>query len=69
MFLIGILNFLIPPYGADLLVVLGSVYPGVFGAGTLSEALLGTAYGAVDGALAGLLIAWVYNFFVERSGN
>jgi hypothetical protein len=66
MFLIGILNMLIPPYGADILVVLGSVYPGVFGAGTFSEALLGAAYGAIDGALAGLLIAWVYNYCVER---
>jgi len=69
MFLIGILNVVIPPYGADILVVLGSVYPGVFGAGTVSEALIGTAYGAIDGALAGLLIAWVYNFFVERFGS
>jgi hypothetical protein len=67
MFLIGVLNMLIPPYGADLLVVLGSVYPGVFGAGTLQEALLATVYGVVDGALAGWLIAWVYNFFAERS--
>lgn len=69
MFLIGILNVVIPPYGADLLVVLGSVYPGIFGAGTVSEALLATAYGAIDGALAGVLIAWVYNFFLERSGS
>lgn len=69
MFLIGILNVVMPPYGADLLVVMGSVYPGIFGAGTVSEALLGGAYGAIDGALGGLLIAWLYNFFLERAGS
>jgi hypothetical protein len=59
---------MIPPYGADVLVVMGSVYPGIYGAGTMSEALLGAGYGAVDGALGGLLIGWLYNFCVERFG-
>jgi len=68
MLILGILNMTIPPYGADILVVMGSVYPGIYGAGTLSEALAGAAYGAIDGALGGLLIAWLYNFLVERSG-
>jgi hypothetical protein len=68
MLLIGLLNMTMPPYGADLLVVMGSVYPGIYGAGTLSEVLLATVYGVVDGALGGLLIAWVYNFLVERLG-
>ena len=69
MFLIGILNAVMPPYGADLLVVMGSVYPGIFGAGTASEAFLGAAYGAIDGGLAGLVIAWLYNLFLERAGG
>ena len=68
MLILGILNMTIPPYGADILVVMGSVYPGIYGAGTMSEALLGAAYGAIDGALGGLLIAWLYNFVVERLG-
>ena len=68
MLVLGVLNMVIPPYGADILVVMGSVYPGIYGAGTMSEALLGAAYGAVDGALGGLLIAWLYNFTVERFG-
>jgi hypothetical protein len=68
MFVLGILNMVIPPYGADILVVMGSIYPGIYGAGTMSEALIGAAYGAIDGALGGLLIAWLYNFFVERFG-
>lgn len=68
MLILGILNMVIPPYGADILVVMGSVYPGIYGAGTMSEAFLGAAYGVIDGALGGLLIAWLYNFVAERSG-
>jgi hypothetical protein len=68
MLILGTLNMMIPPYGADVLVVMGSVYPGIYGAGTMSEALLGAAYGAVDGALGGLLIAWLYNVVVEKVG-
>ncbi len=68
MLVLGVLNMVIPPYGADILVVMGSVYPGLYGAGTLSEALIGGAYGAIDGVLAGLLVAWLYNFLVERAG-
>jgi hypothetical protein len=68
MLILGTLNIVIPPYGADVLVVMGSVYPGIYGAGTLSEALLGAAYGAIDGGLGGLLIAWLYNLVVERLG-
>jgi hypothetical protein len=68
MLILGVLNMVIPPYGADILIVMGSVYPGIYGAGTLSEALLGAAYGAIDGALGGVLIAWLYNLVVERLG-
>lgn len=68
MLILGVLNMVIPPYGADILVVMGSVYPGIYGAGTLPEALLGAAYGAIDGALGGLLIAWLYNLTIECLG-
>jgi hypothetical protein len=68
MLILGGLNMVIPPYGADILVVMGSVNPGIYGAGTMSEALMGGAYGAIDGALGGLLIAWIYNVAVERLG-
>jgi hypothetical protein len=69
MFLIGMLCMLAPPYGVDFFVVMGSLYPGLYGAGTLQEVLLGTAYGFVDGLLGGLLIAWVYNSFSARDGK
>jgi hypothetical protein len=68
MLVLGILNMVLPPYGADIMVVMGSVYPGIYGAGTMSEALTAGAYGAIDGALGGLLIAWLYNFLVDRVG-
>jgi hypothetical protein len=68
MLILGVLNMVIPPYGADILVVMGSVYPGIYGAGTMPETLIGAAYGVIDGALAGLLIAWLYNLVVARLG-
>jgi TRAP-type mannitol/chloroaromatic compound transport system permease large subunit len=71
MLFIGALHLLIPPYGAEILMVLGSVYPGIASAteaGKIypSGVLLGGVYGLVDGAIGGFLVAWVYNFFLGR---
>ena len=69
MLIIGVVHAIIPSYGAGFFEVMGSVYPGFEGAGTAGDVLLGTVYGLVDGALGGLLIAWVYNFFLGRFGS
>ncbi len=69
MLLVGVLNLVRPPYGAEFLIVIGSVYPGIHGAGTLSEVLLGTVYGIIDGGIGGFLIAWLYNLFARRTGE
>ena len=66
MFLTGAANLVWPGYGAGFLGVMDSLYPG-YQAGTASfaQVLVGTAYGAVDGAVAGALFAWVYNRFAK----
>ena len=66
MLIIGVAHAMIPSYGAGFFDVMGSVYPGIEGSDTLGDVLLGAVYGLVDGALGGLLIAWVYNFFLRR---
>lgn len=59
-----------PSYGGAFLDLVGSLYPGVGhgGAGTtghFTNALLATAYALVNGFVGGLIIAWVYNFFLR----
>ena len=66
MLIMGVVHAIIPSYGSGFFDVMGSVYPGIEGSGTAGDVLLGTVYGLVDGALGGLLIAWVYNFFLRR---
>ena len=65
MLLVGILNFLFPPYGGEFLRVMSSVYPGYSAAPTFWGVLLGTLLGALDGAVAGFLVGWIYNRFLR----
>lgn len=64
----GILNMLWPPYGEHFLLTVSSVYPGYHATSTMGDVLVGTGYGAVDGGICGLLLAWIYNFFVAEKG-
>lgn len=69
--LAGLINLAAPSYGVDFLRGMGSIYPGFFHARNIADVLLGTVYGFVDGAVAGWLIAWLYNCFAgpaQRSG-
>ena len=63
--LVGLLNVIVPAYGGDFLRLIGSVYPG---AGTgLPGVLAGTGWGILDGAVAGFLLAWLYNYFFRSA--
>ena len=62
----GLLNLIWPPYGEHFLLTMSSVYPGYHATRTVGDVLIGTGYGAADGAVGGFLFAWVYNFFAER---
>ena len=60
------LDYLWPPYGKAFLEVMSSVYPGYKAAGTLGSVVVGTLYYALlDGAVGGVLFAWLYNTFTD----
>lgn len=50
-------------FGKDFLLAVASVYPGYRGVPEMADVAVGTFYGLVDGAVAGLLLAWLYNRF------
>ncbi len=60
--LVGLINIGTPSYGAEFLRMMSSVYPGFHDTRTWGEVVLGAVYGLVDGAIAGLLFAWLYNW-------
>jgi len=61
--LVGLANLVFPTYGAAFLEFGASVYPGYHGPGGFWSVLVVTMYAAVDGAVCGALVAWLYNFF------
>jgi hypothetical protein len=60
---VGLLNLAYPSYGMEFLKLASSVYPGFHNSRKFVDVLVGTGYGLVDGAIAGLLLGWLYNFF------
>ena len=67
---VGGIHAAYPSYGRAFLDLVGSIYPGVGHGGTgtigsFTNALLATVYALVDGFFGGLIIAWVYNFFLR----
>lgn len=62
---VGLANLAVPAYGLAFLRGMSSVYPGYHGSGTISNVLIGAAYGLFDGAAAGLVFGWLYNFLAR----
>lgn len=65
-FLTGIVNLIWAGYGAAFLQVMASLYPGYHAVPSFGAVVIGTVYALVDGAIAGLVFAWLYNRFVGR---
>ena len=57
----GLVNLAARPYGKRFLELMSSVYPGFHNSGTLGDVLVGAGYGFVDGAIAGSVVAAIYN--------
>jgi hypothetical protein len=66
MFLTGIAHLIWPGYAAAFLQVMASIYPGYEASPTIDSLVLGTLYGFLDGSIAGLLFAWLYNTFAGQ---
>ncbi len=60
----GLINLASPSYGMEFLKIASSVYPGFHNSRKFVDVLVGTGYGLVDGAIAGLLLGWLYNLFI-----
>jgi len=69
MFLVGLGNLIWPAYGREFLQVMASVYPGYHATASLGQVIVGTLYGVVDGAVAGAIFAWLYNFLTAKLGR
>lgn len=65
----ALLHLAHPSYGTAFLDFVSSIYPGFHGARSLGDALVGTAYGLVDGATGGFIFAALYNLFAGRSSG
>jgi len=63
---VGLTNLAAPSYGTAFLQLASSVYPGFRNLHTFVDVLVGTVYGLVDGALAGLFFGLLYNFFAGQ---
>ncbi len=59
--LVGLANLVWEGYGLAFLELAASIYPGFNVEGGLGQVIVGTVYGAADGAVAGLIVAFVYN--------
>jgi hypothetical protein len=65
-FCVALANLLWPTYGARFLEVLASVYPGYSADATFGGMLNVTLYALVDGAVGGLIFAWLYNLVAGK---
>lgn len=59
--LVALGNLALPPYGRAFLEIAASIYPGYEADATLLQAICVTFYAAVDGAIAGAVVGWLYN--------
>ncbi len=65
MFLTGVVNLIWPPYGQAFLEVMASIYPGYTAVASFGQVVIGAIYGLVDGAIAGAILAWLYNLIAS----
>jgi hypothetical protein len=64
--LVGAANLMWSGYGVAFIQLMASIYPGYHAAGSIGDLIVGTLYALVDGAICGLVFAWLYNFFVSK---
>lgn len=59
--LVGVGNLIWPSYGVAFLDLARAIYPGYGGMDGFGGVIVGTLYGAADGAVGGAVFAWLYN--------
>ena len=68
-FLVGLANMIWPGYGQAFLDLTASLYPGYKATASFGQVIVGMLYGLVDGAIAGALLAWLYNRFAAADSK
>ncbi|HEX6436291.1 MAG TPA: hypothetical protein VF182_04120 [Candidatus Binatia bacterium] len=63
---VSLMNLVFRPYGGAYLALLISIYPGYDPVSVPLGLVVGTFYSLLSGALAGLLLGWLYNFFAPK---
>jgi hypothetical protein len=58
---VGLINLARPAYGVTFLQMMSSIYPWFHASRTFGDVVIATVDGLVDGAVAGFLLAWLYN--------
>ena len=61
---VAVIHIADPNYGVNFLQMTSSVYPGFRVTGRIGSVAIGTVEGFIDGAISGLLLAWLYNCFM-----
>jgi hypothetical protein len=65
---VALIHLACPTYGASFLEGVSSIYPGFHGARSFVDALVGTGYAIIDGAVGGFFFGWLYNLFTGPAG-
>jgi hypothetical protein len=66
--LVGLFELAFPGYGGAFLDLGASIYPGYHGPDGIGSVIVVTLYGLVDGAIAGAVLAWLYNWTTRGKG-
>ena len=65
-FIMGMANLIWSGYGTMFLQLVASIYPGYDASPTIGSVIVGTLYAVVDGAIFGLVFAWLYNLLMGK---
>ena len=63
--IVALANLIWPGYGRVFLELAGSVYPGYQPGSGMASIVIAALYGFVDGAIAGAIFGWLYNFLAH----
>jgi hypothetical protein len=66
LFMTGVANLIWPGYGEGFLKMVASLYPGYHATRSIGDLIVGILYALIDGAIGGLLLAWLYNLFLGK---
>ena len=66
-FFLALIHLASPDYATSFLTGVSSIYPGFHGGRSFVDAVVGGVYALIDGAVGGLIFAWLYNLCASRS--